>query len=290
MHDPTFSFLACALAAALLTIVVSGVLRRASRRSAAVGGDVSDPSADPPSLDSGRVPVWWYRPFDLFVAAGVMLVFASLALQAAGSGGASSAPGAAGLLTSILLQGFLALMVTASVTSRIDLVAWLGLRWRGWPWIFLIGPASVVLMWMVFGVLQISGYLEWMRSLGVDTMQDSVRLLQKSDDPQVLWLMVFAALVVAPVCEEVLFRGHLHTVLKRYCGIWPAALASSLVFACAHGNLTAALPLFLFGLVLVMLYEKTGSLWLPVASHFLFNAATVAVQLAARNLDIDLPT
>jgi len=48
--------------------------------------------------------------------------------------------------------------------------------------------------------------------------------------------------------------------------------------------------LFLFGLVLVMLYEKTGSLWLPVASHFLFNAATVAVQLAARNLGIDLPT
>jgi len=289
MHDPTFTFLASALAVALLTIVVSGALRRASRRSVAVV-DVSDFPADPPSLDSGRVPVWWCRPFDLVVAGGVMLVFASLALQAAVRSGASSAPETAGLLTSILLQGFLALMVTASVTSRIDLVTWLGLRWRGWPWIFLIGPASVVLMWVVFGVLQMSGYLEWMRSLGVETMQDSVRLLQKSDDPQVLGLLVFAALVVAPVCEEVLFRGHLHTVLKRYCGIWPAALASSLVFACAHGNLTAALPLFLFGLVLVMLYEKTGSLWLPVASHFLFNAATVAVQLAARNLGIDLPT
>lgn len=290
MDDPTFTFLACALAAALLTIVVSGALRRASRRTAAAGMDVSDSPVDPPSLDSGRVPVWWCRPFDLVVAGGVMCVFASLALQAAGRSGASSVPETAGLLTSILLQGFLALMVTASVTSRLDLVAWLGLCWRGWPWIFLIGPASVVLMWMVFGVLQLSGYLEWMRSLGVDTMQDSVRLLQKSDDPQVLGLMVFAALVTAPVCEEVLFRGHLHSVLKHYCGIWPAALASSLVFACAHGNLTAALPLFLFGLVLVLLYEKTGSLWAPVASHFLFNAATVAAQLAARSLGIDLPT
>jgi hypothetical protein len=61
-----------------------------------------------------------------------------------------------------------------------------------------------------------------------------------------------------------------------------ALVCSSLVFAAAHGNLTALLPLFLFGGVLVYLYEKSGSLWLPVAAHFCFNGATVLVQLALR--------
>jgi membrane protease YdiL (CAAX protease family) len=46
------------------------------------------------------------------------------------------------------------------------------------------------------------------------------------------------------------------------------------------------LPLFVFGLVLVALYEYTGSIWAPVAVHFVFNAATVAVQILLRFVDL----
>jgi hypothetical protein len=128
-----------------------------------------------------------------------------------------------------------------------------------------------------------------MESLGVETVQDTVMLLQKSEDPLVLGLMAFAAVVAAPLCEEIVFRGYFYPVLKRFAGVWPAALCSALVFASAHGNLTAMLPLLIFGILLVWIYEKTGSLWAPIAVHFCFNGATVMVQLAARYYEIPIP-
>jgi membrane protease YdiL (CAAX protease family) len=40
--------------------------------------------------------------------------------------------------------------------------------------------------------------------------------------------------------------------------------------------------------LLVRVYEKTGSLWAPIAVHFCFNSATVIVQIAARHFNIPL--
>jgi hypothetical protein len=137
-------------------------------------------------------------------------------------------------------------------------------------------------MWAVFGGLMECGYMEWMESLGVETVQDTVKLLQKSEDPLILGLMAFAAVVAAPLCEEMVFRGYFYPVLKKFAGAWVAAVCSALVFASAHGNLTALLPLFVFGGVLVFVYEKTGSLWASIAVHFCFNSATVLAQIAAR--------
>ncbi len=98
----------------------------------------------------------------------------------------------------------------------------------------------------------------------------------------VLGLMAFAAAIVAPLCEEVVFRGYLYPVAKKYSGRWIAAIATALVFSAAHGSLAALLPLFIFGLVLVALYEMTGSIWAPIAVHALFNGATVAIQMLMR--------
>jgi membrane protease YdiL (CAAX protease family) len=164
----------------------------------------------------------------------------------------------------------------------------MGLRWPGWRWVFLIAPGAVFLMWLVFGGLQISGYVEWMESLGVETVQDTVQLLQTTDDPLLFGLMAFAAVIAAPLCEEIVFRGYFYPVMKKFAGMWPAAICSALVFSAAHGNLTAVLPLFLFGGLLVFIYEKTGSLWAPIAVHFCFNGATVAIQMAARYYNLPL--
>jgi membrane protease YdiL (CAAX protease family) len=94
--------------------------------------------------------------------------------------------------------------------------------------------------------------------------------------------MSITAVIVAPLCEEVVFRGYIYPTLKKFNGIWIAALVSALIFSAAHGSLAALLPLFIFGVVLVFLYERTGSIWAPIGAHFLFNAATVTVQLLMR--------
>ena len=301
MADPTEIVLTTSFAAAIGVAIIGALRQGGSRREevpaplpATDGGSPFDPPRGitpmpPPLPPQGGIPLWFYRPADLLGVGFVFLVFALLAL---GNAGAEREPAAAlspgALVVSIAFQFIMAGIVLVLVATRIHPVEWLGLRWKSWPWVLLIAPCSVLGMWAVFGGLYYSGYVEWMESLGVQTVQDTVRLLQDSEDPLVLGLMAAAAVLAAPLCEEIVFRGYLYPVLKRFTGMWPAAIASSLVFGCAHGDLTAALPLFIFGGLLVLLYEKTGSLWTPIAAHFCFNGATVVIQLGSRILGIPI--
>lgn len=242
---------------------------------------VPSPPPLPPPIRSG-VPTWVYRKLD-FIGAGLLFaIFGGLSL-----GNTTVDPEKISftpevLLGSIIFHLTLGVLTVVAVGFRVHPVTWLGLRWKNWPWVFLIAPATVLAMWLVFGGLQAIGYMDWMESLGVEATQDSVKLLQTATDPMVLILMAIAAVLVAPVCEEIVFRGYLYPVAKKYAGTWTAAICSGLVFAAAHGSLAALLPLFIFGIVLALLYEKTGSLWAPMAVHFCFNGATVGIQFLAR--------
>ena len=301
MSDPSVIILTGSFVAAVLVFAAGGLRRLGTKQAAPpytrpmpVESDAAWPYAPPcevmpPELPVGRVAVVWYRPIDLLGAAMVVLLFSGLVISSVQMRQTAAPVLDAGtLLMNIGFQFITAGLVTLLMIRRIRPDAWLGLRWIGWPWVFLLAPGAVLLMWLISGGLQVSGYLKWMESLGAETTQDTVKLLRETKDPQVLGLMAFAAVVAAPLCEEIVFRGYLYPVLKKFSGIGPAALCSSLVFAAAHGNLTALLPLLIFGGLLVLLYEKTGSLWAPIAAHFCFNSATVAVQLAIRYYDIPL--
>lgn len=306
MTDPTEMVLTGSFAAALGVFVIFALIRAISagkRRPAIPSGhpdaDENSPyhtpaegpaaSGPPPALPVGRVPVWFYRPADLAGAALVFLLFAGLFHIAAGMPEDRVLvidPGT--LVVNIGFQFIIAGIVSIIAMRRVVLTEWLGLRWPSWHWVVLIAPGAVVFMWAVFWGLQVLGYVKWMESLGVETVQETVQLLQKSNDPLVLGLMAFAAAIAAPLCEEVVFRGFFYPVLKKFSGVWPAAFCSALVFAAAHGNLAALLPLFIFGGLLVFIYEKTGSIWAPIAVHFCFNSATLIVQMAARYYDLPL--
>jgi membrane protease YdiL (CAAX protease family) len=301
MSDPTVIILTGSFVAAVLVFALAGFRHLGTKRASPpytrpmpVENEAAWPyeppcGATPPDLPAGRVAVGFYRPIDLLGAALVFLLFSGLVVSSVlVRQTATPVLDAGTLLVNIGFQFIMAGVVILLVIRRVGPVSWLGLRWPGWPWVFLLAPGAVLLMWLVSGGLQVSGYLKWMESLGAETTQDTVKLLRETKDPQVLGLMAFAAVVAAPLCEEIVFRGYLYPVLKKFSGIGPAALSSSLVFAAAHGNLTALLPLLIFGGLLVLLYEKTGSLWAPIAAHFCFNSATVAVQLAVRYYDIPI--
>lgn len=231
-----------------------------------------------------------FRKLDLLWLGFIFLVFAALAI---GTVKMPDQPDkkidAATLITSIGFQFFLAGSTIGLMVWRVRLATWLGLKWKQWPWALLIAPVTVVSMWILMAGLQFGGYMKWIESLGGEGVQDAVKLLQDSKDPVVLGLMAFAAVFVAPVCEEIVFRGYFYAAAKKFAGPWPAAICSALVFGAAHGNLAALLPLFILALVLVVLYEKTGSLWAPISVHFCFNGATVLIQAIARayNLPLD---
>jgi membrane protease YdiL (CAAX protease family) len=90
-------------------------------------------------------------------------------------------------------------------------------------------------------------------------------------------LLLSAALtcVVAPVCEEFLFRGFVFTALRNWRGVWPAAVISGVVFGGVHaGSAPAAdlVPLAALGFFLCLLYHYTGSLYPCIAAHSLNNS------------------
>lgn len=94
-----------------------------------------------------------------------------------------------------------------------------------------------------------------------------------------LWmsLLVINAVCIAPVVEELLFRGVLHGFLSRKLGFYWAALLSSFAFAAVHLTPSVLLPIFVLGLLLSAIYERRGSLYENIFFHALFNAVTLAV-------------
>jgi membrane protease YdiL (CAAX protease family)/uncharacterized RDD family membrane protein YckC len=90
---------------------------------------------------------------------------------------------------------------------------------------------------------------------------------------------VLGIVVLAPVAEEIFFRGFFFAGLRSRWSLWPAALLSGAVFGLVHAPTgpTAAIPLAGLGVGLAWLYNKTGSLWLCMLAHFLNNAIAISV-------------
>src|SRR3954449_13367568 len=83
-------------------------------------------------------------------------------------------------------------------------------------------------------------------------------------------LLVVGALVVimvAPVCEELFFRGILFTVLRQRMAFWPAAVIDGVLFGFVHGSLVIVPVLAALGVMFCYVYERTGSIFPTIALH-----------------------
>ena len=87
--------------------------------------------------------------------------------------------------------------------------------------------------------------------------------------------MLFFAALFGPFTEEVLFRGFLQPALREAVGAWKAIFLSAFLFAFVHLNVYVFLQIFLLGLVLAYLFEKTGTLLSPIFVHMLHNITTL---------------
>ena len=88
-------------------------------------------------------------------------------------------------------------------------------------------------------------------------------------------LFVLVAVIMAPLFEEIVFRGFLFRGFANSWGWLWGALASSAVFGLAHLQLDVFLPLATLGFALAWAYRRTGSLWTCIAMHAIFNLIAV---------------
>jgi membrane protease YdiL (CAAX protease family) len=107
--------------------------------------------------------------------------------------------------------------------------------------------------------------------------QRAVQVLRTAVSWSQRGLLGAITIALAPVAEEVFFRGILYTAVKqagfRRLALWGTAA----LFAFIHFNLLTFLPLMALALVLTILYERTQNLLAPIAAHSFFNALNFAL-------------
>ena len=107
--------------------------------------------------------------------------------------------------------------------------------------------------------------------------EEAVRLVLASREVAPRLAMILAAVVVAPVVEELVFRGYLYGVMRRYLGWTAGAVLNAVLFAAVHGHIPSLGPLFVLAVCLTLAYEWTGSLLVPMTMHAVFNALSISL-------------
>lgn len=114
---------------------------------------------------------------------------------------------------------------------------------------------------------------------GCPEQQDVVQSMMDGNAAQKV-ILAIAAVIMAPIGEEICFRGFIYNILRQRAGVWAAAIATGVLFGAVHASLVQFLPLVFFGMVQCFIYEKSKTLLVPMAVHAVFNSFSVAVILA----------
>jgi membrane protease YdiL (CAAX protease family) len=118
--------------------------------------------------------------------------------------------------------------------------------------------------------------------LGVDTQGDQIlEMFNQLESP--VWFFLVAA-VIAPIVEELFFRGFLFQGFRQTYGWRPALLLSSAIFGAAHLDPVSLVPTFVLGCVLAYLFHRSNSVWPGIIFHATVNSMSlIAVYVISQN-------
>lgn len=165
---------------------------------------------------------------------------------------------------------------------------------RGWLWVAAVITTISIPLRAAIGVVVVL-LLETLFKSGTGGLQARTDILAVGGSFS--WvnfgLTLLGAGVLAPISEEIYFRGLLHGWFQaRIARFWPRVLISSAIFGLAHADSVAVvIPSLALGLVNAIAYEKSKSLWLPIAIHALNNSIAVVLLylLIALNQYLPIP-
>lgn len=237
------------------------------------------------SLPIGAVPVAWnlnlILPVGLFafVCANLLLFGFNLALPKTHAQPSVNVQALKTLLQTLIVETSLTFAIFCLLWRRYVGIWQLGLNtWRreylrGGLWAYLSILPALALIGALLGLFQKTLLPE----------QEIYNLLMGLTSLPISLLFLIVVGLVAPLLEEIIFRGFLFGTLRNSFGPWRSMVYSSLLFAALHQSLVAFLPIFFLAMVLAYLYEKTGSLWPSIILHMLNNTvATLFVILIRR--------
>lgn len=139
----------------------------------------------------------------------------------------------------------------------------------------------LVLLWPVLLLLILSSSFYLALGLPLQPQPALLKFLEARELGQMLPFLVYA-LVLAPVWEEIFFRGTLFPWLTGRMPVAQAQWISALAFGAVHLHGPTLIPLTVFGALLAGIYRSTGSLVPAILVHSLFNANTCTLLLLGR--------
>lgn len=89
--------------------------------------------------------------------------------------------------------------------------------------------------------------------------------------------LLLAGSVLAPLSEELFFRGMVYSYIRQRVGIFPAVLIAGLIFGLAHFDLWRIVPLTAGGAILCFIYDRTGSILTSALAHGIWNGIMALV-------------
>lgn len=101
--------------------------------------------------------------------------------------------------------------------------------------------------------------------------QPFAELIMNATGPKQLMLLLIMGSVLAPLGEEIFFRGLVYPVFRKRFGVIVGIIFSSLIFSTLHFDLLRLIPIAIGGMGLAWLYERTGSLITPIIAHSVWN-------------------
>jgi membrane protease YdiL (CAAX protease family) len=181
-------------------------------------------------------------------------------------------------IQAFLEMGFITAAIGASMLANkhglVDGLRRLGLRWPG-SRIF----STILIAVVAYAVIAITV------TAILEPQQDDIAESLGADENSALMVTILAGILIVPaaaIAEELFFRGLVFGGMRQTLPLWPAALASGVVFGSLHltaGDVGVALQLSLFGAILAWTYERSGTLWTPIVLHGVNNAIAFTILI-----------
>ncbi len=237
------------------------------------------PRIGPPTLRPRQLPTG----LDILL---VLLASGAILFGTAGLGAVLARPlqtllGGTGVSRQTLVVFFLAVQ-SLGLLAAIQVIV---LRRRGLAWRDL-GLRPAPLQWyrrtfwvtlLTFGLaLVLSALVQRLVGSPLDNPQEAALAAHNMSAGSFLALLLVAA-GLGPLAEELLFRGLVYAWFRRHLGVLPSATLSALIFASVHAIPWLIPSFFAIGMVLALLYERSGSLWPAVVAHGSYNAINLVL-------------
>jgi uncharacterized protein len=175
----------------------------------------------------------------------------------------------------ILTQGVAGVLVVYLLLVRRGVLSWKRMGFTGprVPNFFLRGVGWGILFLVVAAVIELL-----QRQAGVEIRQPEFEVIRDATPlgKAAIWV---AGVIVAPLSEEIVFRGYIFRALKARKGLLRGVVYSSALFALLHidpsqglTNAGAFLPILAGAGIIALAYHRSGDLWVPITAHALNNA------------------